>query len=184
MGPGIRRKCQNLKGVSSKAELELASDVWNLAIPDIGFLPDVGSPNDTISGHVSRDRGFLLSRYRDMSDVTRYRVPMSGTHPISGHHVNDIVNHIPDIRINIGYNIGCPDIGNMTSRYWCQYWVPISGHIISRYLCQYRVPISDVPISGYEYTMIATDIVVNIGHDIGSQPESALHGHSLHYVPD
>ncbi len=36
-------------------------------------------------------RGFLLTRswYRDimMSHVTRYRVPKSGTHPISGHHV-------------------------------------------------------------------------------------------------
>ncbi len=37
-----------------------------------------------------------------------YRVPISGTYPISGHHVTDIVNHIPDIRINIGYNIRCP----------------------------------------------------------------------------
>jgi hypothetical protein len=76
-----------------------------------------------------------------MSDVTRYRVPISGTHPISGHpsHVTDIVNHIPDtsIGINIGYNIGCPDIGDMIS---------------SRHRCQYRVPISGVPgqISGYD----------------------------------
>jgi len=122
--------------------------IWNLAKPDIGVFPDIGSPTDTISGHMSRYRGFLLTRYRDMSHVTRYRVPISGTYPISGHHVTDIVNHIPDIGINIGYNIRCPDIGDM----------------ISRYRCQYRVPISGVPISG----MIATDIVVNIGHDIGS----------------
>ncbi len=108
--------------------------IWNLAIPDIGVLPDIGSPTDTISGHVSRYWGFLLTRYRDMSDVTRYRVPVSGTHPISCHHVTDIVNYIPDIGINIGYNIGCPDIGDM----------------ISRYLCQYRVPILGVPISAYD----------------------------------
>ena len=110
--------------------------IWNLAKPDIGVFPDIGSPTDTISGHMSRYRGFLLTRYRDMSHVTRYRVPISGTYPtrISGHHVTDIVNHIPDIGINIGYNIGCPDIGDM----------------ISRYRCQYRVPISGVPISGYD----------------------------------
>ncbi len=108
--------------------------IWNLAIPDIGFLPDIGSPTDTISGHLSRYRSLLLTRYRDMSDVTRYRVPISGTHPISGQHVTDIVNYIPDIGINIGHNIGCPDIGDM----------------ISRYRCQYRVPISAVPISGYD----------------------------------
>lgn len=105
-----------------------------LAKPDIGVFPDIGSPTDTISGHMSRYRGFLLTRYRDMSHVTRYRVPISGTYPISGHHVTDIVNHIPDIGINIGYNIRCPDIGDM----------------ISRYRCQYRVPISGVPISGYD----------------------------------
>ena len=108
--------------------------IWNLAKPDIGVFPDIGSPTDTISGHMSRYRGFLLTRYRDMSHVTRYRVPISGTYPISGHHVTDIVNHIPDIGINIGYNIRCPDIGDM----------------ISRYRCQYRVPISGVPISGYD----------------------------------
>ena len=87
--------------------------IWNLAKPDIGVFPDIGSPTDTISGHMSRYRGFLLTRYRDMSHVTRYRVPISGTYPISGHHVTDIVNHIPDIGINIGYNIRCPDIGDM-----------------------------------------------------------------------
>ena len=108
--------------------------IWNLAKPDIGVFPDIGSPTDTISGHMSRYRGFLLTRYRDMSHVTRYRVPISGTYPISGHHGTDIVNHIPDIGINIGYNIRCPDIGDM----------------ISRYRCQYRVPISGVPISGYD----------------------------------
>jgi len=54
--------------------------------------------------------------------------------PISGQHVTDIVNLKPDIGINIGYNIGCPDIGDM----------------ISRYRCQYRVPVSGVPISGYD----------------------------------
>jgi hypothetical protein len=113
---------------------ECTYSIWNLAIPDMGVLPDIGSPTDTISGHVSRYRGFLLTRYRDMSHVTRYRVPISGTHPISGHHVTDIVNHIPDIGINIGINIGGSDIGDM----------------ISRYRCQYRVPISGVPISGYD----------------------------------
>jgi hypothetical protein len=109
-----------------------SSFIWNLAIPDIGFLPDIGSPTDTISGHVSRCRGFLLTQYRDISDVTRYRVPIS-SHPISGHHVT-IVNYIPDIGINIGYNIGCPNMGD----------------IISQYQCQYRVPISGVPILGYD----------------------------------
>ena len=112
----------------------LREGIWNLATPDIGFLPDIGSPDDMISGHMTRYRVFLLTRYRDMSDVTRYRVPISGTHPISGHHITDIVNHIPDIGINIGINIGCPDIGDM----------------IFRYRCQYRVPISGVPISGYD----------------------------------
>ncbi len=102
--------------------------------PISGFLPDIWSPTDTISGYVSRHRGFLLTRYRDMSHVTRYRISISGTYPISGHHVTDIVNHIPDIGINIGYNIGCPDIGDM----------------ITRYRSQYRVPISGVPISGYD----------------------------------
>jgi hypothetical protein len=71
--------------------------IWNLAKPDIGVFPDIGSPTDTISGYVSRYRGFLLTRYRgyrDISHVTRYRVPISGTYPISGHHVTDIVNHI------------------------------------------------------------------------------------------
>ncbi len=78
--------------------------IWNLAKPDIGGFPDIGSPTDTISGYVSRYRGCLLTRYRDMSHVTRsYRVHwhISGTYPISGHHVTDIVNHIPDIGINI-----------------------------------------------------------------------------------
>ncbi len=42
---------------------------------------------------------------------------------ISGHHVTDIVNLIPDIWINIGYNIGYPNICDMISRYWCQYRV-------------------------------------------------------------
>ncbi len=128
--------------------------IWNLAIPDIGVLPDIGSPPDTISGYVSRYRGLLLTRYRHMSHGTRYRVPISGTHPISGYHVTDIVNHIPDIGINIGYNIGCPYIGDMISRYRCQLeYRPIIGY-------QYRV-------SRYQ-GMIATYIVVNIGHDIGS----------------
>ncbi len=99
--------------------------IWNLAIDDIGFLPDIWSPNDTISGHVSRYRGCLLTRYRDMSDVTRHQVPISGTHPISGQRVTNIVNQIPDIWINTGYNIGCPDISDMISRYRCQYRVPI-----------------------------------------------------------
>ena len=117
--------------------------IWNLATPDIGFLPDIGSPDDTISGHMTRYRVFLLTRYRDMSDVTRYRVPISGTHLISGHHITDIVNHIPDIGINIGINIGCPDISDLISRYRCQYQVPISGVPISgydshRYRGQYR----------------------------------------------
>ena len=159
-----------------------AADIWNLAKPDIWFLPDIGSPNDTISGHVSRYRVFLLTRYRDMSDVTRYRVPISGTHPISGHHVTDIVNHIPDIGINIGYNIGCPNIGDMISRYRCQYRVPISGVPISgyqshryrqphtRYRDQYRV---QHRVSRYR-GIIATDIVshipdigINIGYNSG-----------------
>ncbi len=39
--------------------------IWNLAIlPDIGVLPDIRSPSDTISGDVSRYWGFLLTRYR------------------------------------------------------------------------------------------------------------------------
>ena len=71
------------------------------------------------------------------------------------------VYRIPDVGINIGINIGCPDIGDM----------------ISRYRCQYRVPISGVPISGY-------DSHHNIGHDIGSESHSVLRGHSLHYIPD
>ncbi len=75
--------------------------------------------------------------------MTRYRVPISGTHPISGHHVTDIINYIPDIGINIGYNIGCPDIGDMISQYRCQYrvqisGVPISGYDSHRYRSQYR----------------------------------------------
>jgi hypothetical protein len=123
-------------------------NIWNLAIPYNGFLSDIGSPTDTILGHVSRYWGFLLTRYRDMSDVTRYRVPMLGTHLISGHHFTNIVNHIPDIGINIWYKIGCPYIGDMISRY-C---VNIGN--------QYRV-------SRYR-GMIATDIVVNIRHYFGS----------------
>jgi hypothetical protein len=59
--------------------------------------------------------------------VTQYRVPRSGTHPISDHHDTFFVNHIPDIGINVGYNIGCPYISDMISRCWCQYRVPISG---------------------------------------------------------
>ena len=87
---------------------------------DIGSCdPISGFTFDPISGHVV---------CRPIS------VPISGTHPISGHHGTDIVNHIPDIGINIGINIGCPDIGDM----------------LSRYRCQYRVPISGVPISGYD----------------------------------
>ncbi len=105
---------------------------YRVMCPDIGvfFWPDIGT------WHKRKPQ------YRDMSHVTRYRVPISGTHPISGHHVTDIVNHIHDIGINIGYNIGCPDIGDM----------------ISRYQWQYRVPISGVPISGYD------------GHPSGSSP--------------
>ncbi len=61
-------------------------------------------------------------------------VRISNFYGFQMHHVTDIVNHIPDIGINIGYYIGCPDISDM----------------ISRYQCQYRVPISGVPISGYD----------------------------------
>ncbi len=78
-----------------------------------GF-PDIGSPTDTISGLVSRYQGFLLTRYRDMLHVTRYRVPISGTYPISGYYVTDIVY-------------------DMISRYRYQYRVPISGVPISGY---------------------------------------------------
>ncbi len=106
--------------------------IWNLAKPDIDFFPDIGYSYDPISGHVSRYRVFFSTRYRDMTHMTRYRVHISGIYPILGHHVTDISDHIPDIGINIGYNIGCSDIGD----------------IISRYRYQYRVPISDVPISG------------------------------------
>ncbi len=66
--------------------------------------------------------------------MTRYRVPtISGTHPISGHPFTDIIylTGIPDIGINIGYKIVCPDIGYMISRYRCQYQIPISGVPIS-----------------------------------------------------
>ena len=54
---------------------------------------------------------------------------------------------------------------------WC--WYPDIGVNI-RY--QYRV-------SRYQ-GMIATDIVVNIGHDIGYESHSVFRGHSLHYIPD
>jgi hypothetical protein len=116
----------------STGRLGFRGVIWNLATQDIWFLPDISlmSPNDPISGHVSRYRVFLLIRYRDIWDVTRYRAPISDTYPISGHHVTDNVNQIPDIRIHIGYNIGSPDIGDMTQ--------------ISRYRSQYRVPISSV----------------------------------------
>ncbi len=133
--PGTRQYKIMMVCTGTSQSVPSMSYIWNLAKPwpDIGFFPDIGSPTDTISGYVSRYRGFLLTRYRDMSHVTLYRVPISGTYPISGHHVTDIVNHVPDIGINIVYNIGCPDIGDMISLYRCQYRVPISGVLISGY---------------------------------------------------
>ncbi len=83
----------------------------HLAESDIGFLPDFRSPTDTMiseseSGHVFlySSWGFLLTLYhRDMSDVTRYRVPISpeGTHPILGHHVTDI--HLDSCQSTMSY---------------------------------------------------------------------------------
>ena len=147
--------------------------IWNLATPDIGFLPDIGSPDDTISGHMTRYRVFRLTRYRDsdMSDVTRYRVPISGTHPISGHHITDIVNHIPDIGINIGINIWCPDIGDMIFRYQCQYRVPISGVPISGYDShRYRGQSISGTISGPSHTVCssATACTIFLTYDLDS----------------
>jgi hypothetical protein len=92
---------------------------------DIGsYVPISGFSFDPISGHVACDpiSGTYIGYLPDIgSSCHRYRKPHT-------------VNHIPDIGINIGYNIRCPDIGD----------------IISRYRCQYRVPISGVPISGYD----------------------------------
>jgi hypothetical protein len=79
--------------------------IWGFHMPNIGFLPDIGSPTAPISGHVS------LS-FDPISGHVACD-PISGTYigytPDIGHHVTDIVNHIPDIGINIGYNIGCPN---------------------------------------------------------------------------
>ena len=139
--------------------------IWNLATPDIGYLPDIGSPYDTISGQMSRYRVFRLTRYRDMSECTRYRVPISDTHPISGRHDTDICHHIPDIGINIGINIGYHDIGDMISRYRCQYRVPISGIPISgkdshRYRIKYR--------TRYRVTKCAPPPELVLHEDLGS----------------
>ena len=95
----------------------MAGFIWNLAIPDIGFLPDIVSLINTISGYMSRYRVFPLTRYRDMQGLTRYQYRYRVPYPISGQKVADIVHFIPDIGINIGYKIGCPDIGDMISRY-------------------------------------------------------------------
>lgn len=100
-----------------------------------------------------------------MSYVTRYRVPISGTFPISGHTGTDIVNHIPDIGINIGINIGCPDIGDM----------------LSRYRCQYRVPISGVPISGYDSHRCRSQYRTRYRI---TECAPVIAPHSLHIVPD
>ena len=95
----------------------------------------------------------------------RYRVPISGTFPISGHTGTDIVNHIPDIGINIGINIGCPDIGDM----------------LSRYRCQYRVPISGVPISGYDSHRCRSQYRTRYRI---TECAPVIAPHSLHIVPD
>jgi hypothetical protein len=146
-------------------------DIWILADTDIGVFTDIGSYNDPISCHMSRYRVFHVTRYRDMSDETRYRVtltriltPISGAtryrvmmspilytaYPISGS-ISGPISGIPisgpatpDIGVNIGDNIRCH---------------PISDR------CQYR---RQYRVSRYR-GLTASDIVVNIGHDIGLQ---------------
>ena len=100
-----------------------------------------------------------------MSECTRYRVPISDTHPISGRHDTDIGHHIPDIGINIGINVGYHDIGDMISRYRCQYRVPISGIPISgkdshRYRIKYR--------TRYRVTKCAPPPELVLHEDLGS----------------
>ena len=92
---------------------------------------------DPTLGYASRYSIFLVTRYRDMSDVSRYRFTFA---PLSGvsryldvmslisytayprlRSISDTIITIsgvpisktwcPDIGVNIGYNIGCSDIG-------------------------------------------------------------------------
>ncbi len=58
---------------------------------------------DPISGHVRSDP---ISGHSDTDMDTDI-----GYTPISGHSVTEIVHCIPDIGVNIGTNIGMPDIG-------------------------------------------------------------------------
>ena len=64
---------------------------------------------DPISGHVISDP---ISGDIDTDIDTDI-----GYSPISDHSVTDIVHYIPDIGVNIGTNIGMPDIGNCNNRY-------------------------------------------------------------------
>jgi hypothetical protein len=52
--------------------------------------------------------------------------------PISSHSVTDIVNCIPDIGVNIGTNIGMPDIGDWNNRYRCQYAAAAHRYVQTR----------------------------------------------------
>ncbi len=101
---------------------------------------------DPVSGHVI---SAPISGHIDTNIDTDI-----GYSPISGHSVTDIVHYIPDIGVNIGTNIGMPDIGNCNNPYRCQYRT------------QYRV-------SRYRGSR-TSDIVINIGHDIGLQTASVL----------
>ena len=112
--------------------------IWILVDNDIGVFTDIRSYSDPKSCHMSRYRVFHVTRYRIMSDETRYRVtltpiltPISGAtryrvimspisytaYPISGSISGPISGYpisgpaIPDIGVNIGHNIGRPDIG-------------------------------------------------------------------------
>jgi hypothetical protein len=88
---------------------------WMVAYTDIGVFTDFGSCSDPISCHMSRYRVFRVTRYRVMSDETRYRVTLTPIlTPICGAtRYRVIMSPISYtvIGFNIGTNIGIPDIG-------------------------------------------------------------------------
>ncbi len=128
-------------------------NIWIVADTDIGVFTDIGACSNPILCHMSQYRVFHVTRYRVMSDETRYRVtltpiltpisdatryrvimlpisytvyPISGSisGPISGYPISGPAT--PDIGVHIGYNIG---------------WYPISVSISDT--------ISGAPISGF-----------------------------------
>ncbi len=120
--------------------------IWIVADADIGVFTDIGSRSNPMSCHMSRYRVFRVTRYRVMSDETRYRVtltPILTPWPILG---------------ATRYRVIMSDSPTSFTVYpiWGSISGPISGYPISgpaRLHFPISVSISDtisgVPISGF-----------------------------------